>query len=161
MARIHWLKFAAGAAVLLTAALAVCAWRGAFAHGVLELRDDQTGRVYARYPISVGDEFSVTFVHSVNKSDVTDIYQIRPDGIYAVASRYSAFGAGMPTSLEPGWTLTQYEDCMVLSGLDQTMQRLCYVVGTVYDHRLTIGETEINLRALCGKNRSVLFVYRK
>ena len=37
------------------------------------------------------------------------------------------------------------------------MTDLTYVVGTVYDHMLTIGGEQVNLRALCGRNSRVHF----
>ena len=61
----------------------------------LILRNGDSGEVIRVFPVQEGDEFSVTFVHSVNKSPVTDVYQIRRDGIYVVRTIYYAFGAGV------------------------------------------------------------------
>ena len=46
---------------------------------------------------------------------------------------------------------------MVVSGFDQEMPWLSYIVGTVSDHTLTIHEEEISLRELCGRNSKVKF----
>ena len=128
----------------------------------LVLADDVSGKIYAAYALDEGAVFSVTFRHSVNQSDVTEIYEIRGSKIYAVGARYSAFGAGMPADLAPGQTLTYDADgTMVLSDIDIPVPRLCYVVGTVYDHYLQIGGDLISLTDLCGRNTAVLFKYEE
>ena len=38
----------------------------------LALLDADTGECYARFPVEEGSTFSVTFLHSVNKSDVCE-----------------------------------------------------------------------------------------
>ena len=105
----------------------------------------------------MGGEFSVEFIHSVNKSPVEDFYQVRKDGIYVVRTKYYGFGAGVQTELEDGQILT-YEDngsSMVISGIDRRMDDLQYIVGTVSDHVLRIGGKEISLRDTCGRNTRV------
>ena len=57
-----------------------------------------------------GDSFSVTFRHSVNKSDVTEIYQRRGKEIWLTGCVYYGFGAGVAEVLEPGWTLENGEN---------------------------------------------------
>ena len=142
--------------VLIIAAVAVLSrWGGGY---WLTLRDGDTGRLYARYPVRAGERFSVGFVHSVNKSPLIDVYEIRGDGIYVVETVYYGFGAGVQTELEEGQTLRFGSDGeMIVSGFDRRMDRLSYIVGTVSDHTLKVGGEEISLRELCGKNSTVLF----
>nr|WP_243249418.1 DUF1850 domain-containing protein [Anaerotruncus rubiinfantis] len=122
------------------------------------MQDPDTGRVYARYPVAEGERFSVGFVHSVNKTPLTDIYEIRGGGIYVVETVYYSFGAGVQTELAEGQTLRYGEDgAMIVSGFAQRMDDLQYRVGTVSDHTLTIGGRQVSLRALCGKNAAVRF----
>ena len=129
--------------------------------GVLVLEDPCEKTRYAEYEMAVGDVFSITFIHSVNKSPVTDYFEIREDGIYGVKTVYYGFGAGVPTGLEEGQTLTYGEDgSMIISGFDVKMDDLVYRVGTVSDHILTLkDESGISLRDLCGRNARVGFYY--
>ena len=114
----------------------------------LVLSSEKTGEVYARYPVRVNDIFGIGFIHSVNKSPVTDYYEVRKDGIYVVRTVYYGFGAGVQTELNEGQTL-EY-------GSDGSMDDLVYFVGTVSDHTLTLGDRQqISLRTLCGKNAMV------
>ena len=48
----------------------------------LVLSDSQSGQVYATYPVENGDTFAVEFVHSVNKSPVRDVFEIREGEIW-------------------------------------------------------------------------------
>ena len=131
--------------------------------GMLVLEDPDEETRYAEYAMAVGECFSVTFVHSVNKSPVTDYFEIREDGIYGVKSVYYGFGAGVQTELSEGQTLTYGEDgSMIISGLDVKMNDLIYRVGTVSDHILTLADgSEVSLRELCGRSARVGFRFVK
>ena len=123
----------------------------------LVLSSEKTGEVYARYPVHANDIFGIGFIHSVNKSPVTDYYEVRKDGIYVVRTVYYGFGAGVQTELEEGQTLEYGSDgSMIVTGFDRKMDDLVYFVGTVSDHTLTLGDgQQISLRTLCGKNAMV------
>ncbi len=125
----------------------------------LVLSSVKSGEEYARYPVHTSDTFSIGFIHSVNKSPVTDYYEIREDGIYVVKTVYYGFGAGVQTELEEGQKLEYGDDgSMIITGFDRKMDDLIYFVGTVSDHMLTLQEgEEISLRDLCGRNAMVRF----
>ena len=141
------LKVNCNAAVLILI-YAVLAAAFAYHHqsGFLVLSSAKTGEVYARYPVHTSDTFSIGFIHSVNKSPVTDYYEIRPD-------------AGVQTELEEGQKLEYGDDgSMIITGFDRKMNDLVYFVGTVSDHTLTLEDgEEISLRDLCGRNAKVRF----
>ena len=124
----------------------------------LVLRNGDTNEEIARFRVSEGDEFSVTFIHSVNQYPLTDVYEIRDHKIYVVRTIYNNFGAGVQTEIEDGQKLEINENGeMVVSGFDMEMPWLSYIVGTVSDHTLTLHEKEISLRELCGRNTKVAF----
>ena len=124
----------------------------------LILSNAETGQVYARLPLAEGDSFSVTFRHSVNKSDVTEIYQRRGREIWLTGCVYYGFGAGVAEVLEPGWELTTGDHGeMIISQIEMKMTDLTYIVGTVYDHILQVGDESIVLNELCGRNTKVHF----
>ncbi len=128
--------------------------------GRLVLTDARTGEQIAAYRMKPGDEFGIGFIHSVNKSPVTDYYEVRRDGIYVVRTVYYGFGAGVQTELEEGQKLEYSEDgSMIITGFNRKMEDLVYFVGTVSDHTLTLGSRQISLRDLCGRNAMVRFSY--
>ena len=127
----------------------------------LVLTYERTGEEIARYPFSPEDTFSVSFIHSVNKSPVIDRYEIRDGKITVVETTYYHFGAGVQTELNEGEVLSYGEDgAMIISNINKTTDPLLYVVGTVSDHILTIHGQEISLRDLCGRNALIRFSYR-
>ena len=148
------------AAIVIVAAVAVILWilpRGER----LVLSDRDNGSVYARYAVSDGDVFSVTFVHSVNKTPVSDVYEVRNGSMVLTGTVYYSFGAGVPDELNEGETLTIREDgAMVVTGMDQDLNGVVYAVGTVSDHVLEICGEQISLRDLCGRNAKVSFTVR-
>ena len=158
--RIHKVKFCAAVLILFIAVLTA-----AFLYhrhdGYLVLSSEKTGEILARYPVRLSDIFSIGFVHSVNKTPVTDYYEIREDGIYVVKTIYYGFGAGVQTELGEGETLEYGDDgSMIVTGFNRRMDDLVYFVGTVSDHTLTLQNgQEISLRTLCGKNAMVRFSF--
>jgi hypothetical protein len=147
----------AAAAILVVAAAAVLAVF-LLREPKLVLSNDETGKVYTRLPLKDGDSFSVTFRHSVNKSDVTEIYQRRGREIWLTGCVYYGFGAGVAEVLEPGWTLENGDNGeMIIGNIEMKMNDLTYIVGTVYDHILEVNGERIVLNDLCGKNAKVHF----
>ncbi len=124
----------------------------------LVLYNGETGERYMSWEAYDGMEFSVEFIHSVNKSPVKDVFVVRNGSIYADRTVYSAFGAGVQTEIEVGQTL-EYDDNgnMVVSGFDIEFPQVKYIVGTVSDHVLRIEEESISLTELCEKNSHVIF----
>lgn len=150
-------RFLTGAAVVVIIASSVFIYN-VFSSPHLILRNGDTGKIYAAYPVNEGDEFSVTFVHSVNRSPVTDVYQIRNGTIYVTRTIYYSFGAGVQTQIEPGQTLQYGADgSMIVSGFERKLDNLSYIVGTVSDHILSISGESVSLRDLCGRNATVRF----
>ena len=138
--------------------IAVIAIFGIRSGNYLVLRDGDTDEEFARFRVNEGDEFSVTFIHSVNQYPLTDVYQIKDGKIFVIRTIYNNFGAGVQTEIEEGQTLTINENGeMVVSGFDMEMPYLSYIVGTVSDHTLTIHNKEISLREICGRNSKVSF----
>ena len=129
--------------------------------GHLTIRDGDTGQEYARYPMEPGGEFSITFIHSVNQTAITDCYCVGADGeIVLEKTIYYSFGAGVPFDLNPGETLSYGEDgAMIISGIDRTISDFYLFVGTVSDHTLSLGGEDVSLRELCGRNTKVRIAY--
>lgn len=150
----------AAAAMLLITAAAFLSGRNSGSSGELRLvlSDAGSGEVYASYPMEDGDTFAVEFIHSVNKSPVRDIYEVRDGEIWNVQCVYYGLGAGVEEILGEGESLSYGENGeMIISGIDTRMEKMIIVVGTISDHILYLGDEEISLRDLCGRSSKVLF----
>ncbi len=126
---------------------------------VLVLINQDTGATYGQWVMDDGSLFSLSFIHSVNKSQVKDELMVEEGVLYAHKTIYSGFGAGVQTELNPGEVLSyDEENNMVISNMEITYKRLNLIVGTISDHILEIHGKEISLRELCGKNAPVTFL---
>ena len=143
------------AAVLIAAVILLISLT--FSGTYLVLEDDETGEIYNKIPVKDLDEFEITFTHSVNKSPVIDIYQIRSGDIYLTGNIYYNFGAGVPTEIYDGQSLTYGENGeMIISDMDTLMPHLIYVIGTVTDYYLSVNDGEkICLQELYGTNKHI------
>ena len=143
------------AAVLIAAVILLISLT--FSGTYLVLEDDETCEIYNKIPVKDLDEFEITFTHSVNKSPVTDIYQIRSGDIYLTGNIYYNFGAGVPTEIYDGQSLTYGENGeMIISDMDTIMPHLVYVIGTVTDYYLSVNDGEkICLQELYGTNKHI------
>ena len=114
-------------------ALAVCCalplWQ------CLVLTNLNNGQIRFAAPIADEEVFSVSFTHSVNKSDVEEFYQVREDAIFVTALHYSSFGAGMPQDpREEGATSVRWEDGKIIAeGYDLEIERLVFNVARIAD----------------------------
>jgi hypothetical protein len=87
-------------------------------------------------------------MHSVNKSRVTEIFEVRNGQIVLNAVEFETFGAGMPTELEPGQTMTRLAGgVMRIDGFNRTIYDMQILVGQDTDHMLHIGDLDIPLKA--------------
>lgn len=126
------------------------------------VRERDTGKLIAYYPASEGERFSVSFIHSVNRTPVTDVYEIEDGHVFVEECIYYGFGAGVQSELNPGEVLKKTPDGgMLISGIHQNRDNVGYIVGTVYDHVLNINGEDISLRDLCGRNSAIRINYEK
>ena len=149
------LIWTAAAAFILVAALLIIS---ALRPPALILQDADSGKEYARFPFEENDSFSVTFIHSVNQSPVSDYYRRGENNqLICYATKFHAFGAGIPESWPEGAKVETSPDGIFVTNLHIVLPDVTYIVGTVSDHTLVIGEETVSLRDLCGRNAEVLF----
>lgn len=151
------LSTAAAIILIIAAALLLTARAGFY----LTLRNKDTGELYARYRMSEGERFSITFKHSVNQYPLTDTFEVCDGRLYAEECKYYAYGAGVQVELNPGEELSYTEDgALLITGIHQDRTGVCYAVATVYDFFLSVnGGNDISLRDLCGRNALVRLDY--
>ena len=123
---------------------------------VLEIRDADSGKVYGKWPLDEGGEFSIEFVHSVHQSPVQESFIIEGNLIRPIKARFSSFGAGMQSDLGEGQVMSRDGDAILVTGFSSTFRELNYIVGTVSDHLLIINDETVSLRELCGKNAHIV-----
>ena len=124
----------------------------------LILENGDTGEEIYQVFAPDGFEFAVSFIHSVNKSDVIEGFRIEDGAIFVEWCKYSSFGAGMPTDLAPGEILSYDGGQMQISNMHRAVPNLSYIVGTVYNHYLIIDDVKQNICDYTPKNTKVKFL---
>ncbi|MBM4270812.1 MAG: DUF1850 domain-containing protein [Deltaproteobacteria bacterium] len=98
-----------------------------------------------------GDTFSLSFMHSVEKSIVRDHFRI--DDTYRIIlyeTAFSSLNAGLPTATAPGETLIREEGTFRIMGMNRVLPGISLWVDEEYKNRLEIGERVIVLPVLSG-----------
>ena len=109
---------------------------------------DRTGNAVFCRRVSVGQEFVLSFVHSVNRRPVYDTFRVESDHLVIARSRYDSFGAGMPTESTAEGTLAIAKDGWLEWTVNRPVPDITVRVGWVAGHTLTIEGREIRLADL-------------
>ena len=121
------------------------------------MTDAKTDEVYFQQPLEADGVFSVSYIHSVNKSNVEEYYRLENDEICLFRARYRAFGAGVATELEEGQTLSYEDGYMIIENIHYQIPDLVYRVGTVSDPLIHIGEQTWHMKDLAPELTIVRF----
>ncbi len=117
----------------------------------------ETDEVYFQQPLEADGVFSVSYIHSVNKSNVEEYYRLEEDELYLFRARYRAFGAGVATELDEGQTLSYEDGYMIIENIHYQIPNLVYRVGTVSDPLIHIGTQTWHMKDLAPPLTSVRF----
>ena len=150
------------AAAVLVAAVSLIIGVSVYIHQqstpTLVMKNRQTEEIYLQKPLGKDGTFSVSYTHSVNKSEVEEYYRWQDGKLTLYKARYNNFGAGVATELNPGEAL-YYDDegFMVIDHMHIPVEQMSYRVGTSSDHVLHIGRESWHLKTLAAELTSVVF----
>jgi hypothetical protein len=117
-------------------------------HLVLEIVNVNSGQMVLCADMADGEDFVLSFVHSVNKRPVYDTLRAARDHLVIVKSRFDAFGAGMPESSTEEGTLRVAEDGWLEWTTNRPVPEVIVRVGRVAEHRLRLKGRSIPLKDL-------------
>jgi len=115
---------------------------------VLEIVDGRGGRVVLCARVQPGQEFMISFVHSVNRRPVYDTLRVEADHLVIVRSRFDTFGAGMPEASTQDGTLSVAEDGWMEWTVNRPIPELTVRVGRMADHTVHYKDRGIRLSDL-------------
>jgi hypothetical protein len=127
----------------------------------LQIVDGRDGRVVFCAQVRPGDEFVLSFVHSVNKRPVYDTLRAEADHLVIVSSRFDSFGAGMPEASTQEGTLVIAEDGWLKWTVNQAVPEVTVRVGWVADHTLHIKDRKIRLADLAEPGKPLTMRVRE
>lgn len=95
-----------------------------------------------------GEEFVLSFVHSVNKRPVYDTIRVDGNQLVIVKSRFDSFGAGMPEASTETMTLKLGKDGWMEWIVNRPVPEVSFFVGWVANHSLRLKGRDIPLAGL-------------
>jgi hypothetical protein len=122
---------------------------------VLEIVPTDIGRQTLCAKMREGEEFVLSFTHSVNRRPVYDTIRVARDQVVVVKSRYDAFGAGMPEHSTAEGTFRVAEDGWIEWTINRPMPEVVVRVGRVANHTLHLKGREIPLASLAAPGTAV------
>jgi hypothetical protein len=117
-------------------------------HLVLEIVNVNSGQMALCADMADGEEFVLSFIHSVNKRPVYDTLRASRDHLVIVKSRFDAFGAGMPESSTAEGTLRVAEDGWLEWTTNRPVPEVVVRVGRVAEHTLRLKGRFVPLKDL-------------
>ncbi len=128
---------------------------------VLEIVDGHGERVVFCARVQPGEEFVLSFVHSVNRRPVYDTLRVEADHLVIGKSRFDTFGAGMPEASTQDGTLTVAEDGWLEWTVNRPTPEVTVRVGRVADHTLHCKGRDIRLSDLAEPGSALTLRVRK
>ena len=108
-----------------------------------------------------GEEWAVSYIHSVNKRPVYDYLRIEGTQLRIVRSRYDAFGAGMPEVSSPENPLRVGPDGWLEYTVNRLVPDVAIFVGRVAGHVLHLKGREIPFVSLARPGQALRFSVEK
>jgi hypothetical protein len=143
MKRLHWTLAAAALLVLAAGFIPL--------HGLEVRASGGTGRVVLLKRVAPGDTFTLSFVHSVEKSEVTDYFRIDDDyRIILYQTEFSSLNTGLPAVVSEGEVFERTNRGFRLSNLNRVLPEILLQVSVAYGGSLAMDGKAVSLPALAG-----------
>jgi hypothetical protein len=118
----------------------------------LEVRQPgKTDRVVFLKRVAPGDTFAISFIHSVEKSEVTDYFRIDDDNrIILYQTDFSSLNAGLPAVASGEEVFGRTNGGFRLSNLNRVLPEILLWVHEDYGGTLSVGGQVVSLHSLAG-----------
>lgn len=111
---------------------------------------DTDEELYSR-EIKNHDRFSLTYTHSVEQSEVTEVFEVIDGRIYVMESHTESFGAGLPYE----GTVLNDDGKYVIKDIEVEIQVLTVRPSNVYPHYFTYKTDNITISEPPFKDRNI------
>ncbi|HHT51525.1 MAG TPA: DUF1850 domain-containing protein [Eubacteriaceae bacterium] len=123
----------------------------------LYLIEYKSGKILKSFPIKNGEEFTVYFIHSLEKTPWHEIYYVQNDDeIYLKETKFYSFGAGLPSNTNFDFSFDN--GSMKIKNYNIEMKNLIYKVRDIIaGHVLLTRGEKYHLNKIAKPSTSVLF----
>ncbi len=118
----------------------------------LEVRESGgAGRVVFLEKVAPGDTFTLSFTHSVEKSEVIDYFRIDDDyRIILYQTEFGSLNTGLPAVVSEGEIFERTDKGFRLSNLNRVLPEIQLQVSVAYGGTLATDGNAVSLPALAG-----------
>ena len=114
------------------------------------------GRVLYERQVAPGDEFEISYTHSVARTTVLEKFRVRPDRkIVVFETVYQDFGAGLPSELDEGAQVEVGPGGVRITGMERVMSSIPLRVGSIARHQIAFGSDVVDLISLVESGERV------
>lgn len=102
---------------------------------------DGEGETLLAVPVEPGDSVVLAYTHSVEKTPVRDVYEVRESGLVLTRTEFQSYGAGLPSTAD----VTLENGTFVHEVPATDPGPLAVSPGEVAGHELVVGDERIDL----------------
>lgn len=114
------------------------------------------GRVVYERRVDRGDEFDISYTHSVAKTPVVERFRIMSAGqMLLYETVYQDFGAGLPSEIDKGAQVEVGPDGVRITGMERIMTSIPLRVGSIARHQIACGNDVVDLISLVESGERV------
>ncbi|ERG96210.1 DUF1850 domain-containing protein [Haloquadratum walsbyi] len=126
---------------------------------VLIVEDADTEETYIHQPVTNGTTFSIEYTHSVEKTRVSDEYQVSGQQLINTRMEFESYGWGLPTSV----SVTNRNGTFVYEPSDPitTMSELFLSPGRIANHTLIVSDQRYSLITQTNANDVRIHIERQ
>ncbi|AKG73068.1 DUF1850 domain-containing protein [Salinicoccus halodurans] len=125
----------------------------------LVVAEYETGETLYETRVDQGERFAITYIHSVERSPVKEVFEVRNEEIYTMESHTESFGAGMPYN---GEDVEMKNGKFIIRNIDRKVHGGSLKVrpSSVFPHHIEIGGSTITISEApySGKNLEIKVV---
>ena len=123
----------------------------------LVVEDADTGERLLSVPVEAGTTVSLEYNHSVEKTRVLDVYEVRANGsLEMTRMEFESYGWGLPARAD-----VRQENGTFVFDPEGIYDEIYVTPGDVAGHRLHVGERTVDLVDLVGEESVRLTVVRR
>jgi hypothetical protein len=119
---------------------------------IVSFKDD---RLLCCARMAQGEEFVLSFIHSVNRLPVFDTLRFEGNQLRIVNSRFNSFGAGMPETSTEANALSTAPDGWLVYTVDRSIPEINLFIGRVANHTLRVRGQLLPLADLAAPGSSI------
>ena len=101
------------------------------------------------------NSFIIKYLHSVARTEVKEIFEIRDGEFFLTGTEYQSYGAGLPVNTEGQYILK--DDKFIIKDIDYKIDMLLLRISDSSQHELIYQENRYPLYELTGSNALIEF----